>query len=203
MSTQPPRYEFRAFARDFGPVATRMRRRTEAVSIRESRESYVVSVRESDRNVKIRDGLLDIKQLVCVSEGLEQWTPAFKGELPIAAETLRTQVLEPLGWGGDTLIAAHYTHDALIEELVRPSPQLVAAEVFKRRWNFRIDDSLCELADICINGAWTASACVESTRTESVLTLLQDLGLDAYENENYVQAIRRVCGLRPCDDAWM
>ena len=47
---------------------------------------YLVS-RLTDANVKVRDGLLDVKELEHVdADGLEQWTPVLKAEFPVPAD---------------------------------------------------------------------------------------------------------------------
>ena len=45
--------------------------------------------------MKIRDGLLDVKRLVQVSdEGLQQWIPIAKEPFPVEAEKLQTALAE-------------------------------------------------------------------------------------------------------------
>ncbi|MCP4423849.1 MAG: hypothetical protein GY803_05090, partial [Chloroflexi bacterium] len=70
-----PRYEFRAFAQNFGLVVEKMRRLAPCSLIRESDEWYIMSAANNANNTKIRDGKLDIKVFVQERRGLEQWRP--------------------------------------------------------------------------------------------------------------------------------
>ena len=191
------RYEFRAFTRHLGRVEDRLRDAGTLKDIRESREIYIVSAANDDINVKLRAGLLDIKSRIGVQAGLEQWAPILKLELPLAASTLREQVLDRLGATALTLDRDHYGLDDLVEQVARPSPVLVPAQVHKCRWQFTLGDCMAEFAEVSINGAWMVTACVESVDPEAVSRAVSTLGLDAYDNESYLAAIKRVVGLIP------
>ena len=71
MTEIEPRYEFRAWAPRFNIVVARMRRLAQLHSERNSDEIYIVSALSDDNNVKIRDGKIDIKELVQIRDGLE------------------------------------------------------------------------------------------------------------------------------------
>ena len=77
--------------RGFGAAIVAAERRLEELtpsSLEESDETYLLAVR-SEAPVKIRDGLLDVKRLVQVSdEGLQQWIPIAKEPFPVEAEKL-------------------------------------------------------------------------------------------------------------------
>ena len=66
------RYEFRAFAHDFGIVEEAIRRHSPMASYRESLEVYLVSAANDNNNAKVRGGLMDIKVLVNCDRGLSQ-----------------------------------------------------------------------------------------------------------------------------------
>lgn len=69
------RYEFRIWGDDLSNVAQQL----EVLSVKayptETDEIYFVSNATDDCNAKIRFGLLDIKVLLKVERGLEQWSP--------------------------------------------------------------------------------------------------------------------------------
>ena len=78
-----PRWEWRTFGDDFGDADDRLGalppERDE-----ESDEVYLLSL-ASDASVKIRDGLMDVKQLEHVNDdGLEQWRPIMKAAFPLS-----------------------------------------------------------------------------------------------------------------------
>ena len=51
----------------------------------------------TDANVKVRDELLDVKELEHVdADGLEQWAPVLKAQFPVAADQVAA-ILDRLG----------------------------------------------------------------------------------------------------------
>ena len=71
MRENVPRYEFRAFAQNFGLVEDKMRELYTVDSFRESSEIYIIS-KGIKSNVKIHYNLLDIKVLLKEEMGLQQ-----------------------------------------------------------------------------------------------------------------------------------
>ena len=202
MNQIDPRFEFRAWARNFGLVETRMRRLSRCQGIRESDEVYIVSPGNERNNVKIRDAKLDIKELIRERDGLEQWSPRMKGEFPMAAEALRAEVFPALGVTMPVLERDDYALDAFLDGIVRPHRELVAARVFKRRFAFTVNGCMAEHAEVWINGAGLQTAAVESTDVAAILEALRLLGLDDYENVNYLRTVKQVVGLEPVPDSY-
>jgi hypothetical protein len=97
MNAVIPRYEFRAFAQNFGLVEDKIRRFSRCETYRESLEIYVLSAGNSENNTKIRDDKMDIKVIVNEEQGLEQWAPRMKAEFPMAVETIRDEVFPAFG----------------------------------------------------------------------------------------------------------
>ena len=197
MNEIKPRFEFRTWARNFGMVETRMRRLSQCQGIRESDEVYIVSAGNDENNTKIRDAKMDIKTLVGERDGLEQWRPRMKGAFPIAAEALVADVFPAFGVVMPSLDCDEYTLDRFLDGIIRPHRELIAVTVFKRRFAFTVNDCICEHAEVWINGAGLQTVAVESTDLPAVLKAKRMLGLDDYENVNYLRAIKRVIGLEP------
>src|SRR5262249_31932316 len=125
-----PRWEWRTFGDHFGDAEARFAALTPD-SVQESDELYVLSL-ESDECVKIRDGLLDVKHLELVNDdGLEQWKPIVKEELPVSAAELRA-VLAALRPAVPETSRDAYTLEQLVDEVVAPSGDLKAVKVHKR-----------------------------------------------------------------------
>lgn len=77
-----PRWEWRTFGDGFGAAEDRFAALTPE-RVGESEETYLVSA-TSDVSVKVRDGVLDMKERIAVAEdGLEQWRPVVKQPFPI------------------------------------------------------------------------------------------------------------------------
>ena len=197
MTDIKPRFEFRTWARTFGQVEERMRRLSPCEKIRESQETYIISAGNDMNNTKIRDDLMDIKTLVAKKEGLEQWSPQMKGSFPMVATVLTEEVFPCFGVAMPPLSQDSYTLDIYLEEIIRPHPELVAAQVFKRRFAFTINTCIAEIAEVEINGAGLQTVALESVDIPAILKAKEMLGLDTYENVNYLRAIKRVIGMEP------
>jgi hypothetical protein len=201
MAEIKPRFEFRAFARDFGAVAVRVRQLSKVQQIRESGEIYIMSKGNNENNTKIRDNLMDIKVFVKESRGLEQWNPRMKGSFPMDAALIESDVFPAFGVALPTFERVTYTLEQFLNEIVAPHPDLLAVNILKRRFAHTINECIAETGEILINGAAISTVCLESTDLDAILQGMKMLGLDAYENVNYLQAIKRVVGMEPMADA--
>ncbi len=197
MAEIKPRFEFRAWAKNFGLVEQKMRALSPCGGIREGREIYIVSAANNENNTKVRDRLMDIKVFVQEKEGLEQWNPRMKGEFPMAAAALQAEVFPAFGVEMPALKRDEYSLDQYLDEVIRPHPQLAPVRVFKRRFAFTINDCITEIAEIEINGAGLQTVAVESVDIPAILEAIKMLRLEEYENVNYLRAIKRVIGMEP------
>ena len=192
-----PRFEFRTFGQDFSKQAHRMARLSmpvpEKVWERQSDEIYIVSRANDINNTKIRDGKMDIKTFVTEEEGLEQWNPLMKGEFPISTLVLENDVfpafqVEAPDFGQDTYTTAEFL------EMISAHPELQAVKVHKHRFGYMVNDTICEVAEVLINGAKVVTINSESTELQDIHKTLEMVGLQGVENINYLQAIKRVIG---------
>lgn len=195
MAEGDARFEYRAFARDLGPVEAAFRALSPVTRERESQEVYVVSAVASDHNVKVRGGLLDIKALVACARGLEQWRPHLKAEFPLLRQILADDVLPALGVAVSGLAREVYSYEQFLDEIVAPHADLAAADVAKRRTGFEIAGCAAEVAEVTIAGKRLQTACLEALDPERVLAACARTGLDAFDNVNYVLAVKRVIGM--------
>ncbi len=198
-----PRFEFRAFAQNFGIVEEKMRALSPIDQIRESSEIYIMSAGNNENNTKIRNGLMDIKVLVQLNKGLEQWNPRMKGEFPMTTEVIRNEVFPAFGVPMPDFKRDIYTLAEYLDEIIKPHPALAAVNVFKRRMGFTINGCIAELAEVFINGARIMTANLESTEVEDILKAKTMIALDDYENVNYLLAIKRTIGMEPLADSSM
>ncbi|MEW6708784.1 MAG: hypothetical protein AB1403_03095 [Candidatus Riflebacteria bacterium] len=195
MSEIKPRFEFRTFAQNFGLVENRMRKLSALDKIRESSEIYIMSAGNSENNTKIRDDLMDIKVFVKSEKGLEQWNPRMKGSFPMKAAEIAEKVFPAFGVEVPAFKRDEYTLSQFISEIIRPHKDLVPVSVFKRRFGFMINECITEYAELLINGAAIKTVAVESTDIEAILKAKELLGLNDYENINYLRAIKRIIGM--------
>jgi len=192
-----PRFEFRTFGQDFDEAAFLMSRLStpvpQKVWERESEEIYIVSRTNDVNNTKIRDGKMDIKTFVTEKDGLEQWNPLMKGEFPIAAALLRDEVIPAFQVEFPELTQDQYTLEEFLA-MIEAHPDLQGVKVHKQRFGYMVNDTICEVANVLINGACVITVNSESTEIEDIKKTLEDIGLTGVENINYLQAIKRVIG---------
>ena len=202
MTEIKPRFEFRTFARELGNVERRFRELATVEGIRESSETYLMSEGNNENNTKIRDALMDIKVFVREERGLEQWNPRMKGAFPMEAAVLRDEVFPAFGVDLPELEREVYTLEQYLAEVIAPHPGLQAVSVFKRRFAFTINDCIAELGDVYVNGARIRTANLESVDVEAILEGMQMVGLEGYQNINYLMAIKRVIGMESGTIPW-
>lgn len=195
-----PRFEFRSFGQCFDGAHRRMARLSvpvpEKVWERSSDEVYIISAANDINNTKIRDGKMDIKTYVQTVNGLEQWNPLMKGEFPISGQVLKEEVFPAFMVEMPELTKETYTYDEFIE-MVRNHPLLAAVRVHKQRFGYMVNDTICEVGNVLINGAKVVTINSESTEIEDILKTVKEVGLEGVENINYLQAIKRVIGMSP------
>lgn len=191
-----PRAEFRVFGQGIIDIVTERMWNGKTVLFQKRKmpkETYFLSVRTNEANVKVRDGLLDIKTKVEETpEGYEIFQPRGKFQFPVKREDLATilsHLKVSMKLDRDT-----YTIEEFIE-MARQHPDLVPVAVEKLRFGFTIDGIICEYAQVWFNGALVESACVESENYAGMKQIVESLGIAQLPNTNYLRAAKRVVGL--------
>jgi len=156
-------------------------------------ETYFLSVHTNEANVKVREGLLDIKTKVGETpEGYEIFQPRGKFQFPVKKpdlQTILTHLKVEMKLEKDS-----YTIEEFIE-MARKHPDLTPVTVEKMRYGFTIDGIICEYAKVWFNGALLESACVESDNYSGMKTVIEGLGLSSMPNTNYLKVAKRVVGM--------
>ncbi|WP_411704133.1 hypothetical protein [Edaphovirga cremea] len=156
-------------------------------------ETYFLSVHTDAVNVKVRDGLLDIKTKTGETpEGYEIFQPRGKFQFPVQREELETildhlQVSLPLEQDS-------YTLEAFIA-LAKASSELVPVSIEKMRYGFSVNGIISEYALVWFNGALLETVCCESENYEGIKTAVAALGIEELPNTNYLKAARQVVGM--------
>lgn len=193
-----PRFEFRTFGQSFENEHKLMSRLSvpvpKKVWERESDEIYIISRTNDINNTKIRDGKMDIKTYVQTVDGLEQWNPLMKGEFPISAAVLENEVFPAFKVDMPKLEKDTYTYEEFMA-MVKANNDLAAVRVHKQRFGYMLNDTICEVGNVLINGAKVVTINSESTEIEDIKKTMADCGLEGVENINYLQAIKRVIGM--------
>jgi exopolyphosphatase / guanosine-5'-triphosphate,3'-diphosphate pyrophosphatase len=187
-----PRWERRAFAEHFGAAENRFAA-LPSERVEDSDEVYLLSL-QSDASVKARGGQMDVKQLERVNEdGLEQWRPVMKAAFPLPAADAAS-VFTALGAAVPSFARTKYTLEELVDELVRPSSDLLAVPVHKRREHYTIGGCMAELTEIRTDSGMTRTIAVESEDLTRVAKAVRELGLASYPNVNVPRGLKALVG---------
>jgi exopolyphosphatase / guanosine-5'-triphosphate,3'-diphosphate pyrophosphatase len=188
-----PRWEWRTFGESFAGAEERFAALSPD-SVKESDEQYLLSA-EADNSVKVRDDLLDVKQLEQVDDdGLEQWRPTLKAPFPVPAAAVDS-LLAALHATSPPRGRSAYTLDELVEEVVRPSRQLAAVPVHKRRAHYTVSGCMAELTDVRTDNGSTRTIAVESEDPARVLAAVRELGLDTRPNVSFPRGLKALLGI--------
>ena len=195
MTDTQPRFEFRVWGRDPSGPAARLQALSDVVGEAVSEETYVVAMDCDDVNLKIRDGVFDVKVLMAVSRSCEQWQPWIKADLPVPAALLAGEIMPRLGITDLALELGSYDLSSLIDDVVRPHPRLHAAAVSKRRLKYVVAGCLAEVTDVVVNDHEFRTVAAESVDLHSLGEMCRRLGIEGDENVSYPRAIKRALGL--------
>jgi hypothetical protein len=191
-----PRAEFRVFGQGVIDIVKQKMWNGKTVLFQARKmpaETYFLSRNTNEANVKVRDGLLDIKTKVGETpEGYEIFQPRGKFQFPVKKEDLTT-ILSHLKVNM-SLDKPTYSIEEFIA-MARQHSDLVPVMVEKMRYGFTIDGIICEYAQVWFNGAMVESACCESENYDGMRQVIEGLGIAAMPNTNYLKAAKRVVGM--------
>jgi len=190
MSRIIPRWEWRTFGNQFGTAEEKIQNHRLG-NFKRSTEKYILS-KNSDENCKIRDDLMDIKSLRQVNDDrLEQWYPTLKETFPLRREIVETLFRDYFKVTVPELKRDEYTFEQYLDEVVRPCAELEIVEVYKERSIYVINLAIVEIAEVSFNGVASRTVCVEHEDPVNVINTVRQLGLDSFENINYIRAMKR------------
>lgn len=191
-----PRAEFRVFGKDIikGVIEHMWACKAQLFKARVMpEETYILSRHTNEANVKVRDGLLDIKTKTGETpEGFEIFQPRGKFQFPVSRDEL-AEILGHLKVTVD-LTEPEYTFDAFCS-LVKASPEMALVKVEKKRYGFSVNGVICEYAQVWFNGALVETACCESENYEAMKGAVEALGIAGLPNTNYLWAAKAVIGI--------
>lgn len=188
------RWEWRSFGRDFGAAEGRLAQLTPSAP-KDSDEIYFLS--SHGENVKVRDGLMDLKELREVNNyGLEQWAPILKATFPLSVADA-TKVLDALRIPVPESLQGTYSVQALVDAAAQSGGRVRAVNVHKRRVRYTVEGCLAELSDLSANGNPIRTLAVESEDPKAIMLAVEALGLIGYVNTNYLQGLADLIDLVP------
>jgi exopolyphosphatase/guanosine-5'-triphosphate,3'-diphosphate pyrophosphatase len=187
-----PRWEWRTFGDNFNGAKNPFGAYTHDEP-KDSEEVYFLSPATSE-NVKVRDGLMDIKKFQHANaDGLEQWKPVLKHGFPLPANDVKS-VFEILGITLPKLARTEYTQQQFVDELMKPAGVRVV-NVHKTRTRYTVEGCMAEVADVTADGKKTTTIAMELEDAAKVIATVRQLGLDRYENVSYPKGLKRLVGV--------
>jgi len=198
-----PRFEFRIFGNNLETIEKKIEEISEREMTREMDSIYLITPWKRKNNIKIRESVMDIKNLEQEYKGLQQWNPFLVGEFPLPAEVIKTVVFPALGIESPVFERKSYTLKQFLKEVVTVDPDLAVSYVWKTRHAYTVEGCITEIAEIKVNGASIKTICIEAEDPEKVLNAKSLLGINKKEeNVNYPLAMKRIMGLAPLPDNW-
>ncbi|MEP6953795.1 MAG: Ppx/GppA family phosphatase [Solirubrobacteraceae bacterium] len=187
-----PRWEWRAFGPGLDAAAARLAALAPTL-VRDSDEIYVLA-RGREASIKSRDGVMDVKRLEHVNaDGLEQWLPVVKSDYPLRAEGIR-DAIAALGTTIPPLQRGQYTFAQLLDEVVGPSPELMAIEVHKHRSHYLVDGCMTELSEVRTGHGTARTIAVESEDPDRVVATVRALDLELRPNVSLPRELKTLAG---------
>lgn len=203
VSSVIPRYEFRIFGNHLEDIERNIYDFSTLEKNREMSSIYLLTAGNPKHNIKIREGIMDIKSLEQEQDGLEQWNPFLVGEFPLKAEVIKSVVFPALGTHSPVFDRDEYTLEQFIDELISVDPDIMVAYVCKKRYAFTVAKCITEIAQIKVNGATIKTICIEAEDPKKVLKAKKKLEIDEEaENVNYPLALKRIMGLVEFPEFW-
>ena len=193
MDTIIPRWEWRTFGTDFGAAEATFAA-LEPELTQESDEIYLLSP-GTDAAVKIRAGLMDIKELEEVdAAGLQQWRPAMKETFPLPrseATRVCAELRVSAPWPGTD----PFSLDDFLALLAAPERGVRAVAVHKRRLHYTLNGCMIELTEVVAAGQTVRTLAVELDDAARVVETVRELGLLDRENTSYPRWLKAAVGM--------
>jgi exopolyphosphatase / guanosine-5'-triphosphate,3'-diphosphate pyrophosphatase len=147
-----------------------------------------------EASMKARDDTMDVKVLQHVdADGLQQWIPVVKSAYPLQVAGIR-RALAALGAQAPPLQRDHYSLAQLLDEVVGPSPELVAVAVHKHREHHLVEGVMVELSEIGTEHGSVPTIAVESEDPARVVATVAALGLALHPNVSLPRALKTLAG---------
>jgi hypothetical protein len=181
----PARFEYRIWGDAFADLPA-----SDAVPA--SAEVYLLPPAVDGVNVKIRGGTLEIKRLLGVRTGLQEWIPELRCRLPLPAAVIGRELCPALGIRPPRLARASYALEPLLEVLASAGPGLRCVRLVKRRRPFEVAGARAERTRVEVSALTIESVAIEAEAFEAARQAVTELQLDRSPNLDYVAALRRL-----------
>lgn len=179
-ATTEARWEWRVFSdRPFARFAAFLRR-LKAANHKTDCDTYIIS-KNTNANIKIREGMLDIKLITGVSElRAERWRPAFRAHFPPALSDFAA-----ISGCTGTDFPVSFSEGVLPDfEWLR------SVKVRKKRDIYLVENAIIEHGTIDVDGAAKWTFCVESADLSQVECFIRGAHMEKEPAANYVTFLK-------------
>jgi hypothetical protein len=165
-----------------------------------SAEVYLLPPAVEGVNAKIRGGTLEIKRLLGLRAGLQEWLPALRCRLPLPAVVIERELCPALGIRAPRRAKTSYELEPLLEELASAAPGLRCVRLVKRRRPFEVAGARAERTRVEVGALTIESVAIEVEAFEAARQAVIELQLERSPNLDYVAALRRLLSGDPLED---
>lgn len=199
MSSDPnARFEFRIWGDRLGAARDGLAAAAVRGGVKQSAETYIVSRATDAADVKIRDGLMDIKLLVESVDGLERWRPVLKTGFPLDSRAIAREVFPRLAAAPPRIDKPEWSLSEFLHDLIQPHRDLAAVDVTKTRYAFTLGACTAEFAEVkIVCGASAETVEIESPDPAALREAVNRLGLSSRPNVSYIRQLKAMTGMTP------
>ena len=157
-----------------------------------SREVYLLPAEGAEVNVKLRGDALEVKRLLGMRAGLQEWLPALRCPLPLPAAVIEQDLCPALGAAPPRLTRASYPLERFLDEVASALAGVRVVALDKQRRAFEVAGSRAERTRVTVGAVTLESVAIEAERFERAARAADELELRRAPNIDYVTAIRRL-----------
>jgi hypothetical protein len=181
----PPRFEYRIWGQTFPALPSPDHEPA-------SREIYLLPADGAGINVKFRRDALEIKRLLSLRDGLQEWLPALRCPLPLPASAIEQYLCPALRVIPPRLTRESYPLELFLDEVAGELVGVRVVPLDKRRRGFELAGSRAERTRVTVGALSLESAAVEAERFEAAAAAVDRLDLRDAPNVDYVSALRQI-----------
>jgi hypothetical protein len=189
----PPRFEYRIWGEAFPALPSPDR---EPVS----GEVYLLPAEGAGVNVKLRGDALEVKRLLGIRAGLQEWLPALRCPFPLPAALIEQELCPTLGAASPRLTQASYPRERFLDEVASALAGVRVVALDKQRRALEIAGSRAERTRVVVGAIALETVAIEAEHFERAAHATEELDLQRAPNVDYVTAIRRILAGRAATD---
>jgi hypothetical protein len=189
------RYEYRVWDDTLEAMRDRLERLASTSPAEVGPQTYLISAKTDKCNLKIRDGRINMKELLGTEDRLELWKPVLDGKFPLDRSIIAERIFPGLELRTPQLPRPQYAIDEFLTEVIQSEREIAIVTMVKKRTRYQLDQSLAEFTSVAIGKIECDTVAVESINPEPVLRLIRQLQIDRLPNTNYVRQLKQILGI--------